>query len=193
MSEQEAVDRLAQQDPAGLEALMRLYGGLVLYVVRHILSAGPTGDIEECATDVWLAVWQKARLFNPERSSFKTWVCLLARHQAIDRLRRRHDPATGAVSLDDERLTAVRLELQDIPEILESREDARVRSTRLNRALALLPEDERNLIIRRYYLFEEITDLAQEAGVTRAVIDNRLARCRKRLRALLKEVSEYGT
>ncbi len=192
MSEQDALDCLKQQDPAGLEALMRLYGALVLHVVRQVLGRGPSGDVEECAADVWLAVWQKADRYDPDRSSMKTWVCLLARHHAIDRLRRRHDPVSGALSLDDERLTAVRLELQDIPELLEARESRQIRSASLNQALARLSEAERTLLIRRYYLFEEISDLAREAGVARAVIDNRLARSRKRLRALYQEVSQNG-
>ena len=191
MSEQDALDRLKWQDPTGLEALMRLYGALVLHVVRQVLSTGPSGDIEECATDVWLAVWQKADVFDPERSSLKTWVCMLARHMAIDRLRRRQDPAVSALSLDDERLTSIAHELQDIPELLEHQEDRRSRTRRMNRALGLLPEDDRKLMIRRYYLYEEITDLARDAGVSRAVIDNRLARSRKRLRELYLEVSEH--
>lgn len=192
MTEQDALDRLKQQDPAGLEFLMRLYGALVLHVVRQILGADQRCDVEECATDAWLAVWQKMNLYDPERSSLKTWVCMLARHQAIDRLRRRRDPACGALSLDDERLSAVRRELQDIPELLEARENRQFRSACLNLALSRLPEAERALIIRRYYLLEDIPVLAREAGVSRAVIDNRLSRSRKRLRALYLEVSENG-
>ena len=191
MNEQDALDRLKRQDSTGLETLMRLYGALVLYVIRQVLSNGPSGDIEECATDVWLAVWQKTELFDPERSTFRTWVCMLSRHMAIDRLRRRKDPVGSALSLDDDRLTAVRQELRDIPELLERREMAQNRSAILNKALSRLPETERNLIIRRYYLIEKITDLARESGVERAVIDNRLTRIRKKLRTLYLEVSEH--
>lgn len=191
MSEQDALERLKQQDPTGLEELMRLYGALVLHVVRQILCSGPTGDIEECATDVWLTVWQKTASYDPERSTLKTWVCMLARHMAIDRLRRRRDPATSALSLDDDRLTTMARELQDIPELLERREDRQSRSRLMNQALGLLTQEDRLLIIRRYYLFEDIVDLARESGVSRAVIDNRLTRCRKRLRTLYLEVSEH--
>ena len=84
------------------------------------------------------------------------------------------------------------MELAEIPEILEARESRRRRSALLNEALARLPEPERDLLVRRYYLFAAIEDLAREAGVARTVIDNRLARSRKRLRVLYLEVSQNG-
>ena len=83
MNEEDVLGRLKLQDPAGLEDLMRMYGALVLHVIRQVLGSDRPGDVEECATDVWLAVWQKTALYDPDRSSLKTWVCMLARHRAI--------------------------------------------------------------------------------------------------------------
>ncbi len=192
VSEEDALQRLMKQDPTGLEALMRQYGALVLHVIRQVLTYEPSGDIEECATDVWLAVWQKADRFDGQRAPFRAWVCLLARHAAIDRLRRKADPAFPALSLDDDRLTAIQHDMQDIPELMEAQEEAEARSIRLNQALARLPEADRSLMIRRYFFFEPIPDLARDAGVSRAAIDNRLTRIRKRLRTLYVEVSDHA-
>jgi len=192
MTEQAALERLKQQDPTGLEMLMCTYGALVQFIIRQILGPEMPGDIEECATDVWVSVWQKASQYDAGRSSFKTWISMLARHRAIDQLRKRYDPTRSAISLDDERLAPICEEMQEFTEILEEQEERQKRSIFINQAIARMPEADRNLIIRRYYYFEEITDLAKEAGVSRSVVDNRLSRSRKLLRALYLEVSRDG-
>ena len=44
-------------------------------------------DTEDVAQEVFLQVWQKAKLFNAQRGKATTWIATLARNRAIDRIR----------------------------------------------------------------------------------------------------------
>jgi RNA polymerase sigma-70 factor (ECF subfamily) len=59
-----------------------------------MLKAGsnPTAA-EELAQETMLAVWQKARLFDPARAGASTWIFTIARNLRIDALRRERHPS----------------------------------------------------------------------------------------------------
>jgi RNA polymerase sigma-70 factor, ECF subfamily len=188
-----AFERIIQQDPAGLEQLMKVYGLLVLRVIRQVIGRGRPDDVEECAGDVWLTVWQKAVQYDRSKASGKTWICVIARHKAVDYLRKSRSPANQAVSFDPERMNWYDAEMKDIPEILEEMENNRETSARLSRALSRMPDADRQLLLRRYFYLEEIRDLARSLGITRAAADNRLSRSRKILRKLYLEMDFDGS
>tara|TARA_B110000438_G_scaffold297797_1_gene344785 strand:+ start:2034 stop:2489 length:456 start_codon:yes stop_codon:yes gene_type:complete len=52
----------------------------------RILERRP--EAEEVLQDTFVQVWKSASRFNPKRSSVKTWLFLITRSRAIDRLRR---------------------------------------------------------------------------------------------------------
>ncbi len=48
---------------------------------------GDKGEAEDALQDVYIKVWHRAGRFDPARSSPVTWLAVLARNSAIDRLR----------------------------------------------------------------------------------------------------------
>ncbi len=188
MDDNLAIQRIRLKDQNGLEYLMDLYGSLVIHLVRQILGPHRPGEIEECANDVWLVIWQKAIHFNPEKSCVKTWICMITRSKAIDRLRKIYSSAGSTVSLDSEKMTDIQVEMMELPDMLEDREEIRKRANLLMKALSKITFDERNLLIRRYFYFEDISELARSLGVSRAAMDNRLSRARKLLHQYYLEV-----
>jgi RNA polymerase sigma-70 factor (ECF subfamily) len=81
-------------------------------------------------------------------------------------------------------------EMMELPEMLEDREEIRTRADCLSRALAKMTTEERNVLIRRYFYFEDIADLARSQGVARAAMDNRLSRARRQLRKFYSEAQD---
>jgi RNA polymerase sigma-70 factor, ECF subfamily len=181
MNENLAIQEIGQQNPHALEYLMDQHGVLVLRLIRQILGSDHPGDIEECANDVWMTVWQKARQYKSEKSCVKTWICMIARCKSIDRLRKICSSTNSTWSLDDERMPELQAEMMELPEMLEDREESRSRAAFLTKALSQMASAERNILIRRYYYFEDIADLALSLGISRAAMDNRLSRARKLL------------
>ena len=71
-----------QQDRAAFDRIYEAFAPRISAYIRSlgIASAGP----DSLAQDVMLSVWTKAHLFDPEKSSARTWIYTLARNRFID-------------------------------------------------------------------------------------------------------------
>lgn len=78
---------LQAQDPKGLEEAIRRYSPYVAGVLRKTLGAfGTREDLEEMASDVFVALWQSAQKLRPH-SDLKLWLGVVARNRAFKHLR----------------------------------------------------------------------------------------------------------
>ena len=81
------VERCAAGDQSALAALYdesnRLVYTMALRIVRD------TADAEEITLDVYMQAWKTAGGYSGDRGSVGTWLVMLARTRAIDRLRAR--------------------------------------------------------------------------------------------------------
>ena len=93
--EQGLLMAIRQQPEQGLAAAIEQYGGLVQTVIRRLLGAARLQDVEECTSEVFWRFYQNADNFQTERS-LKSYLCGIARHVAIDRLRRLGRPGRRA-------------------------------------------------------------------------------------------------
>lgn len=91
--------RVAAGDRAAFRKLYAEVGGKLFAVVLRIL--GNRADAEDALQDIFARVWTAAARYDASKGRGMTWLVVLARNQAIDRLRRApHDPARG--NADDE-------------------------------------------------------------------------------------------
>jgi RNA polymerase sigma factor (sigma-70 family) len=58
---------------------------------------GSQAEAEEALQETYLTVWRKAAAFDASRASPITWLAILARNKAIDRLRSRRGPAADGI------------------------------------------------------------------------------------------------
>jgi len=84
---QQLLSRVALQDRAALQALYRLAGGRLLAIVQRMMD--DRGAAEDVLQDTFLTVWQKAAQFPMLRTSPMAWLTTIARHRAIDVMRKR--------------------------------------------------------------------------------------------------------
>ena len=181
---------LRKQDPHALERLIVEFSSQVLHLATMILGkVGSKEDAEEVTSDVLAIVWQKIGEYDPTRSSFRSWVLMLTKYTALERrrwlLRRSYTP-------DGEPKVIPITSIQE-PETEEQIEEAVMRKDERNHlylALAQLSEQDRNLIIRRYFFEESVSQMAAEAGLTRNAMDNRLWRARQALKKRMHDTHE---
>ena len=79
--------RVALGDRAAFGALYRATSGLLLALVQRITVDRALA--EDVLQEVYVNVWRAAGSYEAQRSQPMTWLIALARHRAIDALRRR--------------------------------------------------------------------------------------------------------
>ena len=157
---------------------------IVVEQIRHfaprvkgfLMKSGADATLaEECAQDVMATLWHKAHLFDPARGSVATWVFTIARNRKIDLLRKQRRP-----------------EPEDLPwgpEAEPAQDDAlalQQESENLRRALAELPDAQRELIERAYFGDLSHSEIAAETGLPLGTIKSRIRLALERLRHAMR-------
>jgi RNA polymerase sigma-70 factor (ECF subfamily) len=157
--------RIRRHDSRALEELIQSHARRLLNMIRCILGGlGSVEDAEEVLADTFCTVW-----YDIEKGSLTTWIYMRAKYAALDR--RRQLKRRGAVPL---------LEELGLPE--EPRESMdKAEKWDLHEILCTLPELERELVYRRYFLQESLSEIAEEVDYSVHAVRNRLWRTRRRL------------
>ena len=90
-----------RKNPLAIEFIVREYGALVKNVIDRYLRGNRQAS-EECFNDVLLAIWNYGGTFDDKKSTFKNWLCAIAKYRAIDTLRREAKHRERFLSFDEE-------------------------------------------------------------------------------------------
>jgi len=164
VTDEELASRVAGGDEAALAELLRRYErGLASFLHRQ------TGgrDVEDLFQEIWLRVVRHADRFDPSRK-FSTWMFQIAVNLARDWHRR---PPPEPVEHTDQASTPPG----------SDRSDAGIDAARL---LAALPEQQREVIVLRYYHDLREEDVAEVLGVPRGTVKSRAHNALKKLAAM---------
>jgi RNA polymerase sigma-70 factor (ECF subfamily) len=191
------VEGLRRGDTRALEALIQRYAGEICSLISLILGGlGSPQDAEELTSDLFVVAWREHDEYDAQRASFAHWLRMRAKYLALDRRRRlKRELARTTNELAEEMPTSSLTPpvawasaaagsadaSQSIEKIVEQEE----RRQALYRALASLPELDRQIIYRRYFRGEAVADIAASTGLTGRAVENRLWRARTALRAIL--------
>lgn len=139
---------------------------------------------EEAVQDAFVRVWQRARQFDPARGAERSWVLAVVRNQAIDALRKR--ARTGERSIDGlEAVHALRDPADVWQAVVEGLTGATVRD-----AVAGLPSEQQEVVVRAYYQGNRLADVARELGIPEGTARSRLRLALAKLRDALGPVRE---
>lgn len=196
------IELLAEVADGSHDALATLYDRHASAV--HALARRMTGDrtiAEEVVQETFLALWNRAELFDPSIGSLATWLHAIARNRTIDRLRAAGRRPTliplSSVGDDgaDQTLVLERtVEAGNVvggaaidpgPEALAESAEARVA---VDRALAEMPVSERTVIELAYRDELSQTEIAIRLGWPLGTVKTRTRRALTRLREVLTPV-----
>lgn len=157
-------------DLAQLEPLFeRHHAALFEFLSR---MTGDRGAADDLVQDVFLRILTYRATFRDD-GSFETWVFRIARNARADYLRAR----SRVTALTDEHLDRPDRSAGPALQFERSRDHARLR-----RALALLPDDERELIVLARYCDLTHAQSAEILGTTIGAVKVRLHRAVRALR-----------
>ncbi|MBU3130530.1 sigma-70 family RNA polymerase sigma factor [Clostridium tagluense] len=180
------VNRLKARDDSAVDELYDMYFDRIYYYIKRIL--GPFGtkeDIEECVSDVFLALWKEIHKFDKERGSFDTYVNVKTRTVALN-LRRKLQKHTqkhlneSTYHMDTPEKVSVSVEEEVFDKIAEND---------FLEVIDKFKEPDKTYFHLRYFMNYEIKQIAKEFNTTVSSVDNRLYRCRLLLKKIrCKEV-----
>ncbi|MBA3639006.1 MAG: RNA polymerase sigma factor, partial [Acidobacteria bacterium] len=81
------LDRVARGDQSAVGELYDLHNHLLFGLLVRILTE--RAEAEEVLQEVFVQAWTRADTYDPSRGTPAGWLCGIARHRAIDRLRAR--------------------------------------------------------------------------------------------------------
>lgn len=155
------------------------YGAYCRAVSMNIL--GIFEDAEECVSDTYVRAWNAMPPARPKR--LRVWLARITRNLSLDRWSMNRAEKRGGG------MTVLLSELDECvpaPCGLEQVEDARELGRVLDRWLAALPEDERTVFLRRYWVGENVAAIAQSRGMSANALTKKLGRMRKSLQKHLE-------
>lgn len=167
------------------EAFARLFDHFAPRLNGYLRRLGmDASDAEDLAQEVMTAVWHKAHLFDPAKSSLSTWVFRIARNRRIDVARRDRshliDPNDPLLAPDD-------------PGQSDDEIDARRRDLRVRAAMADLPDNQAELLRYAYFLGYTHSRIAEETGLPLGTVKSRIRLAFGRLRKVLEADPEVDT
>jgi RNA polymerase sigma-70 factor, ECF subfamily len=168
---------VVERHPEALAALYDRHAPALLALARRILDGSP--DAEDVVQEVFVHVWNQAARYDPSRSSFSTWLMLITRSRAIDRLRNRK-----VVERTHEASHAVPAEHAS-PEGAEA-VLMRERRERVRREMESLPPEQRQVIEMAFYQGLTQSEIAAQADLPLGTVKTRTLLAMKKLRGALR-------
>lgn len=177
MNEAKLLRRMKRGDTAALEAVIDAYAPYIAAIVTSICGTALTAeDIEETVSDVFYSLWQNAE--KVQAGKLKAYLGAIARNTAKNKLRSLHI----ALPLEDDVLLFPTMEDGPELEALKKELQAETRT-----AVETLPEPDREIMKRYYYLYQSAADIARCMGLNPSTVTTKLSRSRDKLRRHLTE------
>lgn len=179
----ELIRRIEAGRQDALEELFGRYGSMLLGLAQRVLFRRE--EAEEVIQDVFTHVWKNASSYDPGRSSVSTWLVLVTRSRAIDRLR------SGKVV--DRTLAAVQAQNpsqhtspRGIENVLSSERRRRVREE-----MDKLPAEQAQVLDLAFFRGLTQSEIAARTGIPLGTVKTRTLLAMRKLRtALAAEVEE---
>ncbi len=167
-----AIEIRAVRDRRDQAAFARLFDHFAPRVKGFLIRGGASpSEAEDVMQEVMATLWRKSHMFDASRASLSTWIFTIARNRRIDMIRRTRRP-----------------EPEDLPwgpnpEPPQAEALALAQETdQLGRAIAELPDAQRQLIERAYFGELSHSEIAFETGLPLGTIKSRIRLALERLR-----------
>jgi len=182
--DEKLISLIAQLQTEALDQLYDRYNRPIFSLALMIV--GDRATAEEITLDVFMRVWQKAGSYRAEQARVSTWLTHIARHHAIDVLRRRAvRPDQYALSLG-EITPGLPFLAQDPGELVEQS----LRQERIHAAIARLPADQKQALILAYFGGYTQTQIAEALKQPLGTVKTRIKLAMQKLRDFLRDEQE---
>ncbi len=171
---------IARANADALGALYDRYSRLVFSIALN--AVGDWAAAEEITLDVFTRVWEKSETYQAERARVSTWLTSVARHRAIDVLRRRRArPEQHTVPWPE-------VQPDEMPHVNSPEEtvELSLQQRRVRAAIATLPQDQKRALAMAYFQGLTHSEIAERLGEPLGTVKTRIRLAMQKLRQLLQ-------
>lgn len=154
------VTAIRSGDQGAMAALYDRFSSIVYAVALRVLQ--DTGAAEDVLQDIFMQLWRNPAAFDASRGNMASWLAVIARHRAIDALRRRRPQ-------DDIEDVIVSVEPNLAVEADRSRAMDKVRG-----ALQTMPAPQRSALEMAYFEGLTHSEIAARTGEPLGTIKTRI-------------------
>jgi len=185
------VRRAQKGDADAFDELVRVFSGPMYNLAYRM--AGNAADAGDLTQEIFVKLYRAIGKFG-WRSKFSTWLYRLAANTCYSGLRKiRRVASAEVVRLDDDRADDVRSRDTPDPGDLPSRRlERRELRHQIEGAIAVLPEDFREVIVLRDLQGLTYEEIAESIGGAVGTVKSRLARARTRVKERLRRDGVVG-
>jgi len=167
--------RIRQKDERAIEALYARYSG-PLYSLAYQVT-GADRFAQEVVQEVFVAVWKDAGRFDPSRGALSSWLFALARHKAIDLVRKESNIRKRTADVD--------LELHEADDDVDRETWLNIRRDAVRAAITQLPEAQRTALELAFFAGLTHVEVAEKLDIPLGTAKTRIRTALLKLRDIL--------
>ena len=180
MNDEKIVELYLKRDEKALSETSRRYGSRLRSVSFNIVQNRSTA--EECENDTYLEAWESIPPHQPYDYLF-AFLARIIRHISLNRCKAQNTLKRNAFlcELSEELEQCIPSPHDDI----NDRIDEITLKNAINRFLATLNEEQRNIFLRRYWYMDTIREIARHFAISESKTKTMLFRIRKEMKLFL--------
>jgi RNA polymerase sigma-70 factor (ECF subfamily) len=183
------INLIYEKNELGLSKLSDKYEKLLIHIATGILG-NRSRDIEECVNDTYLKLWNHIEHYDMEKASLKTYLKVIVRNTAINKLRDLSRREEKELSED---ISDITMQYIDQRQSVEGQVFSKENMKQLNQIISNLSKKDQELIIRKYFYLQSSKDISLATKMTITAIDSRLSRLRNKMKQEFeKEKNTWG-
>lgn len=179
LDEVNIVKRIAEQDQTALTQLYDRYARIIYAIAYRILKSAE--ESEEIVLDVFTQVWRSAKSYSSQKGRVDTWLFMITRSRALDRVRS-HARFHKVVAVAENELILKSF-------VDSSEEDALIqeRISYVKSCLESLPQEQKLVLEMAYFGGLSHSQIAMETGISLGTVKTRIRLGLKKLREAIGE------
>ncbi len=176
------IEELKRKNPKALDYIIDIYGPLIKGIISKTLySIDDKGLVEECISDVFMAIWVNSHKFTGNNIKFKSWIGAISKFKAIDYYRKYDKKENN--ELIYEAITDGRSAEDDYIDCMDN--------NKLVKIIESMDEPDKTIFIMKFLLGERSKNISETLKLSVSNINTRISRGREKIkREYYKEARE---
>lgn len=179
MDDGKIVDLYLSRDEAAIRQTAEKYSSPLRRIAYNIVRDVQTA--EECESDTYLKAWNSIPPHEPRDFLF-AFLARITRHCALDFCRKRSRLKRAAFLCE---LSAEMEQCIPAPYNADRHIDSMMLCGAINKFLASLDAEKRNIFVRRYWFMDSVDSISRLYGLSQSKVKSSLFRTRNQLREFL--------